>query len=179
MRKLISLIPLFVCLTLPACKSKEQQLKEAEEEGKFKADKTSKELQGLGEGLQGEGKKAAESLSEGIGEVFKGVSKGFNESLEKVVVDVDAELQPVLEVGRAGKRYNDSTQTTTIVLYTVFNKDFNGQLILRMLDKNNQEIGRQLTSVNKKAEESDFVEFSFDKRTQIAAAERYSLKAKK
>jgi hypothetical protein len=65
-------------------------------------------------------------VSEGVGEVFKGLNMGFDKSLVKITVKPDSLLKDYLELSRAGKFINDSTHTIDVVIYAVTLKEYKG-----------------------------------------------------
>ncbi len=162
-------------LVLVSCLSEEEAKKKAENAAKFAAEKQARIAKGVGEALKGEGKDAAESVSEGVGEVAKGFNTGFDKSLMKVNVQVAKDLQEYVKLGRAGKYTNDTTQTTDVVLYLINEKDLKTTLVIKAFDKDSLEIGRQKVSIDKKSDDAGYVQFSFDKRTPLSLATHYEL----
>ena len=92
MRRLIGLL-VFTCLAT-GCKSREEKLQAAEEQGSLLAATKARVVKGVGEALKTEGKDAAQSVTEGSGEVVKAVGAGFDKSLSQVKLAVHQELQP-------------------------------------------------------------------------------------
>lgn len=60
-------------------------------------------------------------------------------------------------------------------MYTIFKQDYNGKLLVRALDKDNLEVGRATKTVNYKADQAEYIEFEFDKRTPINLVEYFTL----
>ena len=54
-------------------------------------------------------------------------------------------------------------------LYIIFNKDFNGKVILKALDENNLEVGRSVVSVNGKTNKASYINFPFDDKTPFTS----------
>ncbi len=101
------------------------------------------------------------------GEFAEGVRKGVEKAF-----DVTVELTPGLsEKGiRFGKTTvsDDSTGTGNLLtVYVIFDKDFSGELTAKAYDSKSAEMGRKTVQVRGKASESQFIEFHFDKRTNI------------
>lgn len=165
----------FFALFLVSCSSKEDKKQRSEEEGNILVETKARFIKGIGDGLKGEGKDAAESISEGAGEVYNGLNTGFDASLVKVNVKLDPRLEPFLSLGRCGKSTNDSTRRSNLVIYGIFKQDYNGKLLVRALDKDNLEVGRATQTVNRKTDDAEYLEFEFDKRTPINLVEYFTL----
>lgn len=175
MKKTFLFVASLSVLFLASCMSKDEKKQQAEDEGNILVETKARFIKGIGDGLKGEGKDAAESISEGAGEVYGGLNEGFDASLVKVTVKLDPRLDPFVSLGRCGKHSNDSTQKTDLIVYTIFKQDYNGKLLVRALDKDNLEVGRATKTVNYKADQAEYVEFEFDKRTPINLVEYFTL----
>jgi hypothetical protein len=110
--------------------------------------------------------KASEKAGEAVGEVAKGVSRGVENSFEVKIEKAD---HPSLEAIQLGKITLGSKEGTDNVLnvYIIFNKAFSGKLTIKVYDKNGLEMGRTSQEITGKKEDARFVEFNFDKRTNI------------
>jgi hypothetical protein len=165
---------------LIACASKEERIKQEHDDGQQEVKEKSAYVKGVGEALSDDGKDAAEKISEGVGEVFKGLNSGFDKSLSKVNVKVSKDLQKYFSLGRTGKFYNDSLQHTEVVLYVIVEKDTSANVILKAFDSENVELGRKAMKISGKSlEEGGYVSFSFDKRTPIDLVEYFELQIKR
>ena len=162
----LSIIFLVSILLLSAC-SREARNKRAQEAGQTTTEEKASFIKGIGDGLKGAGKEAAESISEGVGEVLKGSSAGFDNSLVKKEVRVKEELKAFLNATRCEISPNDSLQKKEVIVYTIFENDFDGKLVLKAFDKDNAEIARSSVSIKEKSDNSRFIEFPFDNRTSF------------
>lgn len=161
----------FLLFSLVACKSREEKLKAAEEKGRELADTKARLVKGVGESLKTEGKAGAEALTQGVGEVVKGVGKGFDASLNEVKVSVSQTLSAKgLQATRASKKEH------TIAVYVILDQGFSGALILRALDSKQVEVGRATVKVNETAGAARYVEFPFDAHTPMAAVASFELR---
>ncbi|MDR2144854.1 MAG: hypothetical protein LBE91_00135 [Tannerella sp.] len=170
----LSAIVIVSVILLAAC-SKEAKNKRAREAGQAVTEEKASFVKGLGEGLKGAGKDAAESISEGVGEVLKGGSEGFDKSLVKKEVRVKEELKALLNATRCEISQNDSLQEKEVIVYTIFEGDFDGKLVLKAFDKNDEEIGRSAVAVKEESDNSRFVEFPFDNRTPFSQIQYFIL----
>lgn len=167
-----------IFLSLAACMSKEERVKQAYEKGKEEIETKSSYLKGMGETLSKEGKEAAEKMSEGAGAVANGMNEGFDKSMVRVKIIPAPEILNSFSLGRAGKYYNDSTLVMDIVIYTVFEKDFKGRLSLKAYDSDSTEVGRSLVPVIGKAEDAKYLSFPFDKHVPLNIADYFALEIK-
>lgn len=157
---LISVLFLFSC-------SREQRNKKAEEKGQRKVEKQASFIKGIGEGMKGLGKDAIESVSEGVGEIVKGANEGLDKSFVKIDIRVSEELAPLVQASRCEIHQNDSSRKKGVLVYTIFEDDFDGRLVLKAFDKENNELGRSAIAVTEAADNGHFIEFPFDERTSF------------
>jgi len=161
-----------------SCLSKDEIKDKAEAESKFLVEKESRIVKGIGEALKGDGKDAAASVSEGIGEVFKGASEGFDESLTKVSVVLKDSLANYAELGRTGKHTCDSTKETSVSVYMIFNKEFEGKVLLKAYDGDNVELGRKSVQLKMSEDSAAYVDFKFDDHVPVDLAQHFELDKK-
>lgn len=178
--KKIGLMCIIALLALSACKSKEEQKNEAESEAKFLAEKKARIAKGVGEAMKGEGKDAADSLSEGVGEVIKGGASGFDKSLSKINIELDKDLKDKgIEIGRAARleQKNDKGEDG-VTAYLIYNKPFKGTLLIKAFDPAGKEIGRATAQTKGGADDTSYVNFYFDQRTPLTIVKKFTLKQK-
>ena len=165
MRNLKILVICLLSVTLFFSCSRDAKNKRAQEKGQTLVEKEGSFIKGVGDGLKGVGKDAAESISEGVGEVLKGSNEGFDKSLIKKEVRVSEGLKDFLKATRCEISQSDSIQKKELIVYIIFEKDFDGKLVLKAFDNNDKEIARSAVEVKEKSNNSRFVEFPFDNRT--------------
>jgi hypothetical protein len=164
-------------LLLASCMSKEEKMKEANEEGNEVVAVKAKFIEGAGDALQNEGKKAVKSASKGVGEIIKGVNSGMSESINTAVVVSEPAFKNCFEDCKAEKIYGeDSDKTKKVTVYLIAKKDFSGKLTLRALDEDKKEIGRSNLEVSIKKDEAKYVDFAFDARTHLLQTESFTIK---
>jgi len=177
MRRLSILSLAFACtFAIFSCKTKEEKLQDAEEEGSFLVQKTSKLIEGAGNALKDDGATAAESVTEGTGEVIKAITSGFDESLTKVTVELDEGLAEMVELGRAGRTgEQDDDGMETVSVYIIPNQDLKGTLTLKAFDKDGNEMGRSKYAVDVASDDAQYHDFKFDDRVPMMQIDRFSL----
>ena len=172
--KSLSFMLIASCFLLSSCGDREKRNKRAEEKARAKTEKQASRVKGVGEGLKGVGADAVETVGESIGELFKGAKHGLDKSLVQLGIEVAEDLLPFVTVSRCEVHQNDSIKKA-ILVYAVFEQDFDGKLLLKATDKNNQEIGRSIVVVTETADNSKFIEFPFDERTTLTLIKQLKL----
>jgi hypothetical protein len=164
-------------LFLVSCMSKEEKMKAAEEEGNELISVKAKLIEGAGDALQNEGKKAIESATKGIGEVIKGANSGITESINVSKVISEPSFQTNFEECKAEKIYgSDADKVKKVNVYLIAKNNFKGKLILKAFDKDKKEIGRSSLEVSIEKEDAKYVDFSFDERTHLLQTEYFTIK---
>jgi hypothetical protein len=162
------LVPLGGCRS----KSKEEILQAAEDKARLETEKKSRAVQGVGEGLQTAGKEGAQALSKGVGEVFKGTARGFDQSLAAVQVKAGSGLEAAgLAVPRASRQRGGAP---TITAYVISEQPFAGTLRLRALEAG-REVGRSQVRLTREAGEAAYVDFAFDPRVPLGTVAELEL----
>ena len=132
MKRSIMLIAILLsCVLLFSC-SREERNKRAQEAGQIVVEEKASFAKGVGEGLKGVGKEAAESLGGGVGEVIKGGVVGIDDSLVQKEVRVADELQTILNVTRCEIGRSTSLPERIVTAYTIFDNNFDGRLVLKL-----------------------------------------------
>lgn len=101
------------------------------------------------------------------GEFIEGASKGVAKAFD-VKVDIPKSLsEKGIEFGKAMVSSDSTGTDNLLLLYVIFNQDFDGPLMAKAFDDQSLEMGRALVNVTGKKNEAKFIEFHFDKRTNI------------
>jgi hypothetical protein len=170
-------VTLLVAVSLLAgCKSREEKLETAEEEGNLLAATKAKLVKGVGEAMKKEGKEAAQVVSEGTGEVVKAVGTGFDKSLSQVKLNTVADLAPKGISATRAARATEGAGVSTVTVYVILDKPYTGPLELRAYDVQSQEVGRAKVSVDEKESTARYVDFHFDPRTPMLTADHFELR---
>ena len=113
------------------CKSREEKLQAAEDEGNLLVAAKARLIKGAGEAVKQEGKQAAEAVAEGTGEVVKGLGQGIEKGLKEVKVTAHADLAASgLSTTRA-TRSEEGTARHTITASVTLERAWKGALELR------------------------------------------------
>jgi hypothetical protein len=111
--------------------------------------------------------KVGKTAGEAVGELVSGVTSGVEKAYEPIV-----ELSPNLkekgiEFGKILVSSDPEAKDNVLVVYMIFNQNFKGTLIAKAFDNKGAEMGRTKADLNYKKDETKYIEFHFDKRTNI------------
>ena len=132
---------------------------------------------GLQAAVSGNVEGAAKSISTGFGNAVKNASEGIDKSLLQV------KLVPMLDVLSAGITVTrgdrvDKKDSAGVKMYLLFHKNFTGKLLLCVIDKSGNEVGRNTVNVTGKEDESKFVESYFDPNVSLFLASHVEISVK-
>lgn len=162
-------------LATSGCKSREEQLQAAEDDGNLLAAKKAKLIEGVGKALENEGKQAAEAVTRGSGEVIKAVGKGFDQSLTQVKLNLHEGL-PAKGVAGSRAALHREKEKRAVTVYVTLDKAYQGPLELRAYDAAKAEIGRAKVEFDEKESTAKYVDFVFDERTPLMTADHFELR---
>jgi hypothetical protein len=110
---------------------------------------------------------AGDAAGQVTGEFIEGAAKGIQKAFD-VKVELPQNLQEKgVEFGKATVSSDSSGTDNLLVVYVIFNKDFKGELTAKVFDDQNQEFGRSRMVIVGKKGDASYIEFHFDKRTNI------------
>lgn len=176
MRSILSIIAISLLLT--SCLSTEEKKQKAEEEGNALVSIKSKLVKGAGDALKTDGKEALESASEGLSEAFKGITTGYDKSINQAKIIPDSIFSKTFEIGRTQKIYSDTTNIKKVSVYLVSNENFEGKVKLKAFDQSDKEIGRSTIKLKVDEDEAQFYDFEFDNRTPLLQATHFKISGK-
>ncbi|ADV51285.1 hypothetical protein I2486_19905 [Cellulophaga sp. E16_2] len=169
----ITIITLLSTLLMTSCLSTEEKKIKAEEEGNAMVSIKSKLIKGAGDALKTDGKEALESASEGIGEAFKGLTTGYDKSINQAKVLSDSIFSKTFEIGRTEKIYSDTTNIKKVTVYLIANQSFDRKIKLKAYDQSKREIGRSTKKITIEEDDALFIDFEFDNRTPLLQADYF------
>jgi hypothetical protein len=109
---------------------------------------------------------ASEKAGKAVSEVAKGVSEGVKSSFGVTITRVDTNSLKTIDIGKVILKSKDG-KDNMLSVYIIFKKDFSRRLMIKAYDNKGLEMGRIAQLVTGKKEEARFVDFVFDKRTNI------------
>ena len=111
--------------------------------------------------------KGGEAVGETATEFFEGVSEGVDKTLECEITLSPALVKRGLSLGKTSIEDSPGGKNNQLILYIIFDHNFNDTLMARVYDKKGLEIGRTRLAVSGKANDAGYFDFIFDKRTYI------------
>lgn len=151
-------------LMMSACSQKT-----AEEKGKELATEKIDMAKGIGVALQEKGGAAAESVAGGVGNVFKGLEKGFVQSGKKIVIDPSIESAGLQITRIQESSHGEDGKTHGLDAYILSKTPTKGKLRVIVYDIQEKEIGRTSIEVNRQAEEGNYHSIPLDKKIHLNA----------
>ncbi len=135
----------------------------------------------------GDGEQDKKSLAERSGEKFGrsareftvAVGKGVENSRVKMLT-VAPELQERgLEFTVSKEQDVLSAEQSKLLLYVIAEKEFDGQVQVRAMNAQNQEIGRSRETLSLEPDEAKYINVSFPKEMDASSVESYDIRAAK
>jgi hypothetical protein len=111
--------------------------------------------------------KAGDVAGQTAGEFIEGASKGVQKAFDVKVTLPEGLKEKGVEFGKTQVTSDSAGTDNVLVVYVIFNKDFDGKLTAKVFDEQSLEMGRSTVTVTGKKDETKFIEFHFDKRTNI------------
>jgi len=111
--------------------------------------------------------KTGETVGEGTSEFVNGISSGIDKTFQ-----CELDLNPALKAkglstGKFKIGDSEGSKNNVVTVYLLFDKDFSDSLSLKVVDVKGLEYGRLRTPVAGKKGEGKYIDFTFDKRTEI------------
>lgn len=111
--------------------------------------------------------KSGEIVSKSGSEFVSGVESGIEKSFASKIILSEELKNAGLEVGKVSVSSSDNATDNVLTVYLIFNKDFNKNIQVKVFSIDNEEYGRVSEKVEAVADESRYVDFKFDVRTNI------------
>lgn len=111
--------------------------------------------------------KAGDMAGQTAGEFIESASKGVQKAFDMEVQAAEALRGKGLAFGKASIVSDSVGTDNLLLLYVIYNADFEGRLTAKVFDEQELEMGRARATVRGKKGEAAFVEFHFDKRTNV------------
>ena len=111
--------------------------------------------------------KAGDVTGQALGEFTEGVSSGVEKAFDTKIEIADALKSKGIDCGKTTVSSDSGATDNLLTVYVIFNQDFSGEITAKAFDKQQVEMGRIKLAVNGKKDESKYLEFHFDRRTNI------------
>ena len=119
--------------------------------------------------------KVGDVAGQTAGEFIEGASKGVQKAFDVKIVLPEGLKEKGIEFGKSTVTSDSVGTDNLLLLYVIFNKDFEGKLTAKVFDDQSQEMGRASVNVSGKKDEAHYVEFHFDKRTNIDSKNKLTI----
>ncbi len=119
--------------------------------------------------------KSGEIVGKAGSEAADGIRKGVQESFANLVELSPAFQRKGLTVGRVMVSGTDSSTDNIVSVYLIFDSSYAGKITARAVDENNLEFGRAGLSVNVASGVAQYMDFVFDRRTNIDRGDKIFL----
>jgi hypothetical protein len=119
--------------------------------------------------------KGGEIVGKAGSEVVDGVAKGVEDSFANIVEASTRITGNGIKLGRVTVNGTDSTTDNIVSVYLIFDKHFEGKITAKALDNNGLEFGRVTMDIVADSGQAKFVDFEFDRRTNIDRNDRVRL----
>jgi hypothetical protein len=110
---------------------------------------------------------AGEKTAKTASEFGKGISDGVSESFVVTISPSENISKQGIKIGKIILSGSENSVDNKLSVYLIFEKDFKGDIKLKVSDKNGLEMGRSSLEIEAKADSAAFYDFVFDKRTNI------------
>lgn len=111
--------------------------------------------------------KTGEVVAKAGSEFANGVSKGVEKTFENEVRISEKLTRQGLQSGKTIINSTDSTTDNVITAYLIFNDNIEQEITVKVLTSTGQEYGRVRQKITGKKGDANYVDFIFDKRTNI------------
>jgi hypothetical protein len=119
--------------------------------------------------------KAGDAAGQTAGEFIEGATKGVQKAFD-VSITIDSKLAAKgIEFGKTQVSSDSLGTDNLLVVYVIFNQNFNGKLTAKAFDDQSLEMGRSSIQIQGKKDETKYVEFHFDSRTNLDSKNKLTI----
>ncbi len=119
--------------------------------------------------------KGGEIVGKAGAEVAEGIGKGVTETFS-VTVEASPRLRlNGVTIGRTTISGTDSSTDNVLSAYLIFDRKFSGKITAKAIDASRLEFGRVANVIAADSGQAKFVDFIFDRRTNIDRKDRITL----
>lgn len=111
--------------------------------------------------------KTGEVVAKAGSEFADGISKGVEKTFQNEVVFSETLSKSGVHAGKILINSTDTSVDNLLTMYLIFDQDFSQSLIVKVFDAKGQEYGRVSQVVTAKKGEARYIDFLFDRRTNI------------
>jgi hypothetical protein len=119
--------------------------------------------------------KAGNETGQTVGKFVSGVTSGVEKAFEARIALSQNLKDKGIQFGKITVANDSEGKDNLLIVYVIFNQEFKGQLSARAFDSKDLEMGRVKVPVSGKKDDAKFIEFHFDKHTNIDSNSRISI----
>jgi hypothetical protein len=119
--------------------------------------------------------KTGQAVGTGASEFLGGVKEGVDNTFQCTINLSDSLKIKGLGVGKFAISDSNTSKDYVLTCYLIFNKDFKQTIWLKVFDKEGKEYGRTKLDVQAAKGDAKYVDFSFDKRTDIESKSTFTM----
>ena len=111
--------------------------------------------------------RGGETVGKTATEFFEGISEGIDKTLQCEISVSQSLIDKGLKTGKFTIENAGGGRNNQLSIYLIFDKDLKSSVTAKAFDKNGLETGRTKMDIEGKADEANYFDFIFDKRTYI------------
>jgi hypothetical protein len=119
--------------------------------------------------------KAGNETGQTVGKFVSGVTNGVEKAFEAKITLSQNLKEKGIQFGKITVSSDSEGKDNLLIIYVIFNQDFKGQLSAKAFDNKDLEMGRTKMTVSGKKDDARFIEFHFDKHTNIDSDSKISI----
>ncbi len=119
--------------------------------------------------------KTGETVGKTTSTFVDGVKEGIDQTFACEIVLSENLQNDGLKTGKYTIESEPEAKDNKLILYVIFDKDFDKTIQAKVLDSNGAEYGRAKATLKGKKGDAVFVDFIFDKRTNIEGQSKITL----
>ena len=133
-------------------------------------------IKSAGNVVKKEGQETSDTVAQGVGNIIKGFSTGFDKSLVSKDVRMSESIDPALLVITRSQRIESSSKDPAegLSLYLSSTNGFSGHVRLVAMSPEG-EVGRSNAEIKIEKDSASYIDFEFDKRTPFSIVSYYKL----
>ncbi len=117
--------------------------------------------------------KTGETVGKAGTELSNSIGEGVKKALECEVVLSDELQKKGLHTGKLDFTSQKEATDNGLMLYMIFDNDFNGTVKVKVFDEKGLEYGRTSAAVKGKKGEAGYIDFIFDKRVNLEGKSKF------
>lgn len=119
------------------------------------------------DGIKEKINKTGDAAGQALGEFASGVTSGVEKAIQPKIEISDNLKSAGISFGKVTVSSDTTSNENVLVAYIIFNEKFQGDIMAKVFDNKDAEMGRAKIKISGDKDEAKFFEFHFDRRTDI------------